>query len=105
MEKSLIDKFGITEDVDINALFGELNIPEVRLVVTESLEPRTWMKDGVEVTQEPKRKGKEGAVMFHKGSPIYRNCTLDLATKEDILLEADKAVVADKQSAVVEIPF
>ena len=106
MEKSLIEKFGITEDCDINALFEELNVPEVRLVVTESLEPRTWLKDGVEVTQEPKRKGKDGAIMYHKGSPIYRNCTLDLATKEDTLLEADKeAVVADKQSAAVEIPF
>lgn len=106
MEKSLIEKFGITEDCDINALFEELNVPEVRLVVTESLEPRTWLKDGVEVTQEPKRKGKDGAIMYHKGQPIYRNCTLDLATKEDILLEADKAVVADKQSAEkVELPF
>jgi hypothetical protein len=65
MEKSLIDKFGITEDVDINAIFEELGVPEVRLVVTESLEPRTWLKDGVEVTQEPKRKGKDGAIMYY----------------------------------------
>ena len=106
MEKSLIEKFGITEDADINAIFEELNVPEVRLVVTESLEPRTWMKEGVEVTQEPKRKGKGGAIMFHKGQPIFRNCILDLATKEDILLEADKAVTASQeQSVTVEIPF
>lgn len=105
-EKSLIEKFGLSEGCDINAIFQELNVPEVRLVVTETLEPRKWLKEGVEVVQEPKRKGKDGAVMYHKGSPIYRNCTLDLASKEDVLLEADKeAVVADKQSAAVEIPF
>lgn len=105
-EKSLVEKFGLSEGAELNSIFEELGIPEVRLVVTETLSPRKWMKDGVEVTQEPKRKGKEGAIMYHKGSPIYRNCSLDLATKEDTILEADKeAVVADKQSAAVEIPF
>lgn len=105
-EKSLVEKFGLSEGAELNSIFEELGIPEVRLVVTETLSPRKWMKDGVEVTQEPKRKGKEGAIMYHKGQPIYRNCNLDLATKEDTILEADKeAVVADKQSAAVEIPF
>lgn len=50
--------------------------------------------------QEPKRAGKDGAILTHNGQPIYRSYELDLTGKRtDEVIQHDKVEVAVSSNA------
>lgn len=85
LEQDYLDEF------ENQIIVGE-DFPSLgKIVVNETLTPYVF-KSGPKKgqSQEPKTRGKNGSVMLHNGSPIYRNTFFTTNMDEaDILLSAD----------------
>lgn len=87
--------------LELNSVPG---IERVKIVVKETIKPNTWLDaEGKQQTQSPKTAGKDGAVLTHKGQPIYRSSFLAINGMDfnDVLLEHDKVDAIAGVSSVV----
>ena len=102
--KAQIEKLGLRVGKKLNDIPG---ITAVKLVVTETFEPRTWFDkiSGEQKSQSPKTAGEGGAVLTKDGKPIYRNTSLAINGMDftDKLIKHDPVVKTGSTDALKEL--
>lgn len=101
--KTKIEQYGIIPGKVLTTIPG---IEKAKLVVVETLTPRTWYdkNTGELKSQNPKTAGKDGEVLTYDGQPIYRNIVLAINNMDfnDKLIAHNNEIVGSSVAVAQE---